>query len=116
MFAFRNSNKLDGYVGLYFAYCLTELKSCLSFFAVGVCCPKVDANVHRLSAVLVFCGCSAWNRSRLKLLMMKLQITFNRIPSARTTAEKRFVVDVYSVSQHSRKPLLAVVLVRLLQF
>jgi hypothetical protein len=67
-------------------------------------------NVKRLSAVLIFCVSSALNKSRLEILMMKIQILFNSIPSAETTAEKRFVADVYSVSQHSRKPLLAVVI------
>jgi hypothetical protein len=39
--------------------------------------------------------------------MMNLQLKLNRIPSARTAANKRFIADVYSFSQHSGKPLLA---------
>lgn len=36
----------------------------------------------------------------------------NSIPSDRYEANKRFVVDVYPVSQHSRKPMLPIVVLR----
>ena len=73
-------------------------------------------NVHRLSAVLVFCVNSAWNRSRLELQNISFIQQFNSNPSEGYVADDRNCADVFSIRQHSRKPLLAVVLVRLLQF
>src|SRR5690606_29575857 len=50
---------------------------------------------------------SAWNRSRLKNQSKTFILLFNSIQFDRYVADKPFVADVYSVSQHSRKPLLA---------
>ncbi len=49
--------------------------------------------------------------SRRNLQSKSFLVIFINIPADRYAANERFVVDNYSVSQHSRKPLLAVILV-----